>query len=197
MYRCLALLSFLSAASLGAAQNPVPIITRPDAWKLVLNERLPVYGHRNWIVVADSAYPEQSADAIETIVSHADHLVVLDEVLKAVSGAKHVTPVIYNDQELKYLNDQDAPGISSYRTRLAAMLHGRTVNVLPHDQMISKLDTVSRSFQVLIIKTNLTLPYTSVFLQLDCAYWPVDAEKRLRAAMAADKPVDKTPDKPK
>jgi hypothetical protein len=105
--------------------------------------------------------------------------------------------VIYNDQELKYLNDQDAPGISSYRTRLAAMLHGRTVNVLPHDQMISKLDTVSRSFQVLIIKTNLTLPYTSVFLQLDCAYWPVDAEKRLRAAMAADKPVDKTPDKPK
>ena len=197
MYRRSALLSLLSAAGLAAAQNPVPIITRPDAWKLVLNERLPVYGHRNWIVVADSAYPEQSADAIETIVSHADHLVVLDEVLKAVSSAKHVTPVIYNDQELKYLTDQDAPGISSYRTHLATMLHGRTVNVLPHDQLISKLDAVSRSFQVLIIKTNLTLPYTSVFLQLDCAYWPVDAEKRLRAAMAADKPVDKTPDKPK
>ena len=74
IYRRFAFLLLLSVAGLCAAQNPVPIITRPDAWKLVLNERLPVYGHRNWIVVADSAYPEQSADAIETIVSHADHL---------------------------------------------------------------------------------------------------------------------------
>jgi hypothetical protein len=30
----------------------------------------------------------------------------------------------------------------------------------------------------------MTLPYTSVFLQLDCGYWSADAERRLREAMA-------------
>jgi hypothetical protein len=29
------------------------------------------------------------------------------------------------------------------------------------------------------------MPYTSVFLQLDCAYWGPDAEKKLRAAISA------------
>lgn len=32
--------------------------------------------------------------------------------------------------------------------------------------------------------TNMTLPYTSVFLQLDCAYWKREAEQQLRARMA-------------
>ena len=27
----------------------------------------------------------------------------------------------------------------------------------------------------------MTIPYTSVFLQLDCKYWSADAEQRLRA----------------
>ena len=43
----------------------------------------------------------------------------------------------------------------------------------------------SKTFRVLIIKTTLTIPYTSVFLQLDCAYWSAAAESRLRAKMAA------------
>jgi hypothetical protein len=35
----------------------------------------------------------------------------------------------------------------------------------------------------MIIKTNMTIPYTSVFLELDCSYSNRDAECRLRAAM--------------
>jgi hypothetical protein len=38
---------------------------------------------------------------------------------------------------------------------------------------------------VLIIKTDLTIPYTTVFFELGCAYWPGDAEDRMRKAMAA------------
>jgi hypothetical protein len=30
----------------------------------------------------------------------------------------------------------------------------------------------------------MTLPYTTVFLQLDCAYWGPDNEKRLRERMS-------------
>ena len=29
----------------------------------------------------------------------------------------------------------------------------------------------------------MTISYTSVFLQLDCAYWDVDKDKRLRSAL--------------
>ena len=152
-------------------------------WQQVLSERLPVYGHRNWIVVADSAYPEQAREGIETIVANADQLEVLKTVLAALGRSKHVTPIILTDQELGYLEDSEAPGIDAYRKNLAEILQGRTVNVLPHEKIIEKLDQVSQTFKVLIIKTNMTLPYTSVFLQLDCAYWGPDAEKNLRAKM--------------
>ena len=33
--------------------------SKPD-WKTQLSERIALYGHRNWIVIADSAYPAQS-----------------------------------------------------------------------------------------------------------------------------------------
>src|SRR5665213_988847 len=42
------------------------IAQQQKPWTMVLDERLPLYGHRNWIVIADSAYPLQSAPGIET-----------------------------------------------------------------------------------------------------------------------------------
>ena len=41
----------------------------PQSWQQIVAERLPLYGHRNWIVIADSAYPAQSRARIETVVS--------------------------------------------------------------------------------------------------------------------------------
>ena len=38
---------------------------------------------------------------------------------------------------------------------------------------------------MLVLKTNMTIPYTSVFIRLDCKYWTADQEKRLRSKMAA------------
>jgi L-fucose mutarotase/ribose pyranase (RbsD/FucU family) len=154
-------------------------------WQKVLADRIPAYGHRNWIVVADSAYPAQAQEGIETIVANADQLQVLEAVLAALGGSKHVTPIIHTDQELNYLDDTQAPGVEAYRERLAALFKDKTVDSLPHERIIEKLDEVSRTFRVLIIKTNMTVPYTTVFLQLDCAYWGPDAEKGLRAKMAA------------
>jgi L-fucose mutarotase/ribose pyranase (RbsD/FucU family) len=168
-----------------AAERTSPATAASSAaWNRTLLDRIPLYGHRNWIVIADSAYPAQSRPGIETIVSNSDHVQVLEQVLAAVSASRHVRPIVYTDQELKFIEEKDAPGISAYRRQLAAVLQNRAVNSLPHEQIIAKLDQVSQTFRVLIIKTNFTLPYTSVFLQLDCAYWGADAERRLRAAMA-------------
>jgi hypothetical protein len=149
-----------------------------------LIDRLPLYGHRNWIVIADSAYPAQSRDGIETIVSHGDHVSVLKHVLAALDASKHVRPIVYTDKELGFLNEDAVPGIAPYKATLEDLTRNRELHALPHEEIIRKLDEAGQTFRVLIIKTNMAMPYTSVFLQLDCAYWGPEAEQKLRAAMA-------------
>jgi len=149
----------------------------------ILEERLALYGHRNWIVVADSAYPAQTREGIETVVSGAGQVEVLDQVLDRVRAARHVRPIVYTDQELKFVEEEDAPGVSAYRESLAILLKGHTAKVLPHEEIIALLDSASQMFRVLIIKTTMDIPYTSVFVQLDCGYWSAEAEARLREAI--------------
>lgn len=158
------------------------------AWELELQRRLALFGHRNWIVVADAAYPAQSNPGIETIAAGTDQLPILEAVLGRIAASAHVRANIYIDQELEFLEEQDAPGIASYRRELRALLKDIGAQKLPHEQIIARLDQCAKVFKVLIIKTNLTLPYTSVFLELDCGYWSADAENRLRKAMQQEQP---------
>lgn len=156
-------------------------------WESTLKSSLPELGHRNWIVVADSAYPYQSAEGIETIYTAADHFSVLETVLTEVGGAAHVNPVIMVDAELEHVSETDAPGIKAFRESLAATLGEREIQTLPHMDIISKLDTDSKLFKVLLLKTDLTLPYTSVFIQLDCGYWNDEKEDRMRQSIGTRK----------
>ncbi len=166
-----------------SALDAEPVNHATVGWRQALHKCLPLFGHRNWIVVGDSAYPAQSCAGIETIVSNTDHVEVLQEVFAAVLGSRHLRPVVYTDQELELVEEDDAPGISAYRRHLAALLEDYATEVRPHEQIISALDQAGQTFRVLIIKTNMPIPYTSVFLELDCGYWDADAERRLRAAM--------------
>ena len=54
---------------------------------------------------------------------------------------------------------------------------------VPHERIIDRLDKTSEKFSVLILKSTLLLPYTSVFIELDCGYWSPEAEERLREAI--------------
>jgi len=161
-----------------------PRLTRPD-WERHLNTLLPLYGHRNWIVVADSAYPAQSKPGIETVVSGAGQLEVARKVLDAIDASRHVRANVYLDQELDFVDEADAPGVTRYRNQLNELLKNANKIPMLHEQIIAKLDQVSQIFRVLIIKTDLTIPYTSVFFELGCAYWPAVAEERMRKALAA------------
>lgn len=180
----------LGCAFMGTLMNAADAHNSPG-WQQLVAERLPVYGHRNWIVIADSAYPAQSRPGIETVVSGADQLDVLKKVLAQLSASRHIRPIIYTDKELRFVPEAEAPGIENYRRQLNALFKGVSVQSLPHEEIISKLDSAGQTFRVLIIKTNLTIPYTSVFLQLDCAYWSAESESKLRAAMAADSGASK------
>lgn len=175
----------VAASLLGVAAAGAPTSAEKEAspWEAKLLQELPMLGHRNWIVVADSAYPAQVSPGIEIVVSGEDHLAVLDEVLKALDRSRHVRPKIYLDKELSYLDDRLAPGIDALKTRLDARLKGRDAKPVLHEELIARLDQVARTFRVLMIKTDLALPYTSVFLELDCGYWPPESEQKLRQKM--------------
>jgi L-fucose mutarotase/ribose pyranase (RbsD/FucU family) len=167
----------ITGCSTPKAQTPA------EPWQQKLTQSLSVMGHRNWIVVADSAYPAQSSQAIETIATDDDHFRVLEWVLKALDKAPHVTPKIYLDSELRYIPEKDAPGIDACRTRLSNILAGRAVTYTPHIESIETLNKMARIYNVLVLKTSLALPYTSVFMELDCAYWNPQAEQNLRTIM--------------
>jgi hypothetical protein len=172
------------AASVLALGVAAPAGASDVPWRAALARQLPLLGHRNWIVVVDSAYPWQTSPGIETIDTGADHLEVVGAVLEAVSSAPHVRPVVHTDAELSLVPESRASGITAYREALAKVLASRKAQSLPHEQIIGKLDEAGRTFHVLVLKTRLTLPYTSVFVQLDCAYWSAEAERALREAMA-------------
>jgi hypothetical protein len=158
--------------------------SRLPAWESQLRKLLPLFGHRNWIVVADAAYPAQSRPGIETVVAHAEPLSVLRTVVQAIGASKHIRAKVYLDQELAFVPESDAPGIDSYRNRLDTVLNDFPRNDLPHEQIITRLDQAAQLFRILLIKTDLTIPYTSAFFELDCGYWDAAAEQRLRQAIA-------------
>src|SRR5579863_3672606 len=156
-----------------------------SAWQDELKRRLPMLGHRNWIVIADSAYPLQCAPGVTTILVDGDHVDVVRQVLAMIAAFGHVKPQIRTDRELEFVSDQDAPGIAAYRAQLAGLPRWSDVQTTPHEEIIARLDRAAAQFEVVIIKTPLRIPYTSVFLELDCAYWTSDAEARLRANMSS------------
>ena len=152
-------------------------------WEHRLGELLPVFGHRNWIVVADAAYPAQSKPGIETIAASANQVVVLEKVLDTIGASRHICANVFMDGELQFVPERDAPGVTAYRERIEALFADARLTRLPHEEIIAKLDRSAQVFRILIIKTEMTIPYTSVFFELDCGYWNAEAEQRLRNAI--------------
>ena len=153
-------------------------------WQARLDQVLPLLGHRNWIMIVDSAYPLQSSAGVETIETNADQMEVIRSVLKSVDRSIHVRPIVYMDAELPFVPEKDAPGVTAYRRSIKALFKDTAVTSLPHEQIIGKVDEVGKTFHIVVLKTTMTVPYTSVFLQLNCKYWSDDAETQLRKSMA-------------
>ena len=160
------------------------VISADDqSWQSTLEKDLHLLGHRNWILVVDKAFPEQSSAGMKYLYVEQDLLPTLEYVLEKVEASSHVKPIIYQDKELSFITGEQVAGIEAFRSEAEKILAGREVNTLLHDEVFSMLDESSSLFRVLVIKTNCTLPYTSVFLQLDCSYWGPENEKILRELM--------------
>lgn len=175
-------LSFSACQTSLSSGTDVLVAKAPD-WKKQVHAKLPLLGHRNWILVVDQAFPEQNAPGMEYIYANENLLPVLKEVLTQVNASAHVKPIVYQDQELSFITENQAKGVKNFISGAKEVIGTQKVETLLHDEVFKKLDTASKLFKVLVIKTNETIPYTSVFLQLDCGYWNGEKEKQLRDAM--------------
>jgi hypothetical protein len=61
----IAVFSFVASISFYSKANEVNL--SQSNWRSQLTKQLPLLGHRNFIVIADSAYPMQSNPGIKTI----------------------------------------------------------------------------------------------------------------------------------
>ena len=154
-----------------------------EKWDIKLDQMMPTLGHRNWIVITDMAYPWQSGSGITTLFADEPYPAVLEEVKQMIDKAPHVFAHVYRDKELSYLTDDDVKGISSLRSEMDRIC-GDEVQSVPHEQLIARLDEAGSLYNVIIIKTPLTIPYTTTFFQLDCAYWNGDQQQKLDQKMA-------------
>jgi hypothetical protein len=128
-----------------------------SSWEQLLEERLPLFGHRNWIVVADAAYPAQSRPGIETIFSGLNQQATVETVLDRLRDCRHLRPVIHMDGELEFVEERDAPGIDGYRHWLKGAVKGLGVDSAPHEEIIARLDRAAQMFSILIIKSTMTI----------------------------------------
>jgi len=154
-----------------------------DKWKTQLNLQLQLLGHRNWILVVDKAFPAQNAAGIVTINTGESLLPVLQYTLDQINSSTHVKPLIFTDKELNYISVAQVPEIEKFKTKLFEMIPKEQAQIMLHDSVFVKIAKASELFRIVVLKTEQVIPYSSVFLQLDCKYWPAENEKQLRESM--------------
>ncbi len=169
--------------NVAVSEASVEAVRSLSNWEQLIDERLALFGHRNWIVVADAAYPAQTRPGIETILSDESQQTVIEYLIARFQDCRHVRPLVHVDHELAFVAERDAPGVDRYRRWLHTALERQSISKTPHEEIIAKLDQAAQMFSILIVKTDMNLPYTSVFFELDCGYWNEASESRLRAAI--------------
>src|SRR5262249_37058652 len=134
-----------------------PFSASAQSWQSHLKDELSLLGHRNWILIVDSAYPEQVGPGIETVETNADQLDVVRTVLTTMNNSIHVRPLIFMDAELPFVTDRKAPGVSAYRTQIASVLHDYEVQSRLHQSLIDEVAKDGTQYHILILKTQLAV----------------------------------------
>lgn len=173
----------LLATGFGAASSMAQ--STSGGWQAKLRRQLPLLGHRNWILIVDSAYPLQTSPGLEILDTGAAQLAVVNTVLAELGHSRHVRPLVFVDKELDYVAPEDYAEVTAYRDGLKQALKPYPVQSLLHEEILHRVSEAGLTYKVLVLKTTMTVPYTSVFLQLDCKYLSAEGEQKIRRAMKA------------
>jgi hypothetical protein len=102
-------------------------------------------------------------------------------VASTISSSRHLRATVFLDRELQFVDEQDYPGVSELR---AAFAKGQ-VSSIPHTEVMTRIDGAGKTFRILFLKTTETIPYTSVYMRLDCGYMSDEVQRKIRTAMEA------------
>jgi len=156
------------------------VMKKSNSWQAAVDRQAGQLGYRNWIVIAEASFPAHSRAGVRQVIANVDAPEALDHVLYTLEQSETVRPQIYIPRELRSVENDFAPGIDEYRKRLKNSLHGHETTELDQQSLITLMEDANRRFDVLVIRTNTALPYSSIFLELKPGYWDVDSENRLR-----------------
>ena len=176
------ILSVCIVSLLGGCQDANPA---EREWKEQLYQNLAIVGARNWIVIAESSFPAYTGAGIKTMVSDKTSDEVLLDVLNMLEEEAHVVPRIMISSELRNVTEDYAPGIKSYRHNVNKMLPGRQHFELMSRTINSLIEDAAKQFNVLVIKTKTSLPYSNIYIELDSGYWNSESETALRKSLEA------------
>lgn len=154
-------------------------------WRDQLYKNLAIVGARNWIVIAESSFPAYTGAGIKTMVSDKTSDEVLMDVLNMLEEEAHVVPRIMVSSELRSVTEDYAPGVKRYRNNINKMLPGRQHFELMSRTINSLIEDAAKQFNVLVIKTRTSLPYSNIYIELDSGYWNSESETALRKSLEA------------
>lgn len=158
-----------------------------SAWQGAVDRQVAQLGYRNWIVIGEASFPAHSRIGVRQISAPVEVPEALDYVLQALERTENVRPQVYQTRELRSVENDFAPGIDHLRAQIQGALHGHEVTELDQQSLLTLLEDANRSFDVLVIRTQTALPYSSVFLELRPGYWDADSELRLRDRIANER----------
>ena len=179
MRKLVLVLGFLLAAPVFLAAQAA----HRSEWQNTVDQDLPLLGHRNWILIVDSAYPLQSSPEWKRWKPMPTRSRWFVTSLVGSRSPFTCAPT--------YLWMPSFP-TSRKRTRRVrpptatpspSSSTGRTSNRSCTRRLIAEVDRAGQMVHVLVLKTRLAVPYSSVFIRLNCKYWGDDAEERLRSKM--------------
>ena len=164
-----------------------PSSPQNSAWRSLVRQEVNALGYGNTIVVADASYPYQNIDGFRTITVPEETPEVIAHILESINEKQHLKPDFYVSSELRAIMNNQAPGIDLYRYQLASALKDYPIRELENSLLTSMSSENAKQYTVLVIKTETTLPYSAVYLELDSGYWNNNSEQALRAKIAEEK----------
>jgi len=164
------------------------VAMRPEnAWQAAVDAQAGQLGYRNWIVIAEASFPAHSRPGVRQVSAPVEIPEAVDYVLNALEQTENLRPHVYLTREVRSVENDFAPGIDEFRKRIKGSLHGHEPTELEQQSLLTLLEDANRSFDVLVIRTQSALPYTSVFLELQPGYWDADSETRLRERIQSER----------
>jgi hypothetical protein len=151
-----------------------------DTWRAEVDRQAAQLGYRNWIVVAEASFPLHNRPGLRSVNAPVEVPEAMDYVLQALERTENLRPQVYLTRELRSVENDYAPGIDQLRERLREAMHGHEFTELDQQALLTLIQDANRSFEVLVIRTQTALPYSSVFLEMRPGYWDADSEQRLR-----------------